>query len=201
MIPSHLLLTFFTQPSLKSMFVCCLWLETALQCSAVAVSRGPSPDHSPRDGLTHLPTPTTATSPTTVTLQEHPYTCLLADPGDHFVGNIYPDMYFLDYGACRHHLMSSACWISMTATATLHHVPTSLPTLGITHLCALADLTLMGARHSLIVALVFVPLMIEFEQLSTDLVDSGVCFYELLILFTHFFLRGLSFYCSFVGAP
>lgn len=57
MIPSHLRLTFFTQPSLKSMFVCCLWLETALQYSAVGVSRGPSPDHSPGDGCDSSPHP------------------------------------------------------------------------------------------------------------------------------------------------
>lgn len=38
----------------------------------------------------------------TTTLGEHLYTCLLKDQGENFVGNIYPDMEFLDSGECTY---------------------------------------------------------------------------------------------------
>ena len=56
-----------------------------------------------------------------------------------------------------------------------------------------ANLMLTGAKHSLIVALVFILLMTKFEQLLTGLAYFGV--YKLLIPFTYVFLLGLSFHC------
>lgn len=137
----------------------------------------------------------------TTTLGEHLYTCLLKDQGENFVGNIYPDMEFLDSGECTYFIW----WVvpggsPKMATPTVHQGP-HLPA-NTWHLPPLQFLLIWwGAKWYLIVALVCVSRIMEFEYLFTGLVVFGICFYKLSLPFAHLFLLRLSSYCWFVGAP